>query len=129
MILILIFVNNFSGVCKGIFKILKILISNKPDIVPKLNKSKKYDYGNAFYNFSDADKFGKFDEAIKQLASNNIINGYEDKTFRADKNITRAEVAKIIFYASDRESNLGQKIYSDLNKNYWAYKFLMDASA
>ena len=92
-------------------------------------KSKKYDYGNAFYNFSDADKFGKFDEAIKQLASNNIINGYEDKTFRADKNITRAEVAKIIFYASDRESNLGQKIYSDLNKNYWAYKFLMDASA
>jgi hypothetical protein len=107
-------------VAEILFKVLKFYDAEK---------SKKYDYGNAFYNFSDADKFGKFDEAIKQLASNNIINGYEDKTFRADKNITRAEVAKIIFYASDRESNLGQKIYSDLNKSYWAYKFLMDASA
>ena len=92
-------------------------------------KSKKYDYGSAFYNFTDADKFGKFAEPIKQLASNGIINGYEDKTFRANKNITRAEVAKIVFYASGRKNNLGQKIYSDLNKNYWAYKFLMDASA
>lgn len=92
-------------------------------------KSKKYDYGNSFYNFVDADKFGKFAEPIKQLASNGIINGYEDKTFRADKNIARAEVAKIIFYASGRKNNLGQKIYSDLSKNYWAYQFLMDASA
>ena len=92
-------------------------------------KSKKYDYGDAFYKFADSDKFGKFAEPIKQLASNGIINGYEDKTFKADKNITRAEATKIIFYASGRKSNLGQKIYSDLGKDYWAYKFLMDASA
>ena len=91
-------------------------------------KSKKYDYGNSFYNFADADKFGKFAESIKQLASNGIINGYEDKTFRVDKNITRAEAAKIIFYASGRKNSLGQKIYFDLSKNYWAYQFLMDAS-
>lgn len=92
-------------------------------------KSKKYDYENSFYNFVDADKFGKFAESIKQLASNGIVNGYEDKTFRADKNITRAEVAKIIFYASDRKNSFGKKVYLDLSKNYWAYQFLMDASA
>ena len=91
-------------------------------------KSKKYDYGDTFYKFADSDKFGKFAEPIKQLASNGIINGYEDKTFKADKNITRAEATKIIFYASGRKSNLGQKIYSDLGKDYWAYTFLMDAS-
>ncbi len=92
-------------------------------------KSKKYDYGNSFYNFVDADKFGKFAESIKQLASNGIINGYEDKTFRADKNITRAEAIKIIFYASNRKNSFGKKVYLDLSKNYWAYQFLMDASA
>ena len=36
-------------------------------------------------------------------------------------------MAKIIFNAFDRKNNPGQKIYSDLDKNHWAYKFLMDA--
>ncbi|MBQ9491948.1 MAG: InlB B-repeat-containing protein [Firmicutes bacterium] len=42
--------------------------------------------------------------------------------------ITRAKMSEIIFKAFERKSNPGQKIYSDLDKNHWAYKYLMDAS-
>ena len=45
-----------------------------------------------------------------------------------NKNITRGELAKIIFTAFQKKYTPGQKIYNDLQENHWAYKFLMDAS-
>ena len=89
-------------------------------------KTKEYELGKHYYNFTDLS--GSVSDIVKQLASHGIINGYEDKTFRQNNNITRAEVTKIIFMAFDRKNNSGQKKYSDLDKNHWAYKFLMDAS-
>ncbi len=89
-------------------------------------KTKEYDLGKHYYNFTDLS--GSVSDIIKQLASHGIVNGYEDKTFKQNNNITRAEVTKIIFMAFDRKNNPGQKKYSDLDKSHWAYKFLMDAS-
>ena len=60
----------------------------------------------------------KFYDAEKNLMDNQNLNS----------NVTRAEMAKIIFEAFDKKNNLGKKIYLDLDKNHWAYKFLMDAS-
>ena len=63
----------------------------------------------------------------------NVLKFYGvDKDFAVDQdlnsNVTRAEMAKMIFEVFDRKDNLGKKIYSDLDKNHWAYKFLIDAS-
>ena len=89
-------------------------------------KTKEYTPGKYYYNFTDLS--GPVSDIIKQLASHGIVNGYEDKTFKQNNNITRAEVAKIIFTAFNRKSNPGKKKYSDLDNKHWAYKYLMDAS-
>lgn len=46
------------------------------------------------YNFPDSYS-SKFYNAIVKSATNGLIKGYEDGTFRADNNITRAEIAVI----------------------------------
>ena len=92
------------------------------------NNNYNYAYGNASYSFIDENEFGDFAEAIKQLASNGIINGYENNKFEPNKYITRGELSKIIFTAFKRKYSPGKEIYYDLEKNHWAYNFLIDAS-
>lgn len=43
------------------------------------------------YSFTDVDKNHPYYQAIQILASNQIVIGYEDGTFRPDKTVTRAE--------------------------------------
>lgn len=43
------------------------------------------------------------EEAVKALKRENIINGYEDKTFRPKNNITRGEVSIILYRMSEFE--------------------------
>lgn len=91
------------------------------------SKTKEYGYGKHYYNFMDLSGH-KYAEVIRQLASHGIVSGYDDKTFGPDKNITRAEVTKIIFTAFERKSESGKKVYKDLSREHWAYKYIMDAS-
>ncbi|MBQ9491544.1 MAG: BspA family leucine-rich repeat surface protein, partial [Firmicutes bacterium] len=60
----------------------------------------------------------KFYGADKSLMNNQDLNSH----------VTRAKMSEIIFNAFERKNNPGQKIYSDLNDQHWAYKYLMDAS-
>lgn len=46
--------------------------------------------------FSDLDNGYKYYDIIRNLVDNGIITGYEDNTFRPEKNITRGESATII---------------------------------
>ena len=47
--------------------------------------------------FADSAEFADWSKtSIESLAALGIINGYEDGTFKADKAITRAEVAVLI---------------------------------
>jgi hypothetical protein len=86
--------------------------------------SKTLNYGSVNINFIDIDSNEMY-EAIKQLASNKIIGGYTDNTFRPNNNITRAEVVVIICNAFGRntDANLPQK-FSDVDTNHWAYKYI-----
>lgn len=47
-------------------------------------------------NLTDVDESTLTGKAVKELINYNIIDGYEDGTFKPDNTITRAEVAKII---------------------------------
>lgn len=73
-------------------------------------------------NFSDIDDhWGK--EAIKQLATEKIINGYEDGTFKPENRITREEAATMIGRIDNpqdyKEGHIG-KVFKDVTDRYSA---------
>ena len=57
---------------------------------------------------------------ITQLALDDIISGYEDKTFKPNGNVTRAELAKMLAASFKLE---GTTKYSDVN-NHWADNYI-----
>lgn len=64
-----------------------------------------------------------YSDRFKDNYHTKYIYGYEDNTFRPGNNITRAEVAAIMFHILNlKESDIVAKDYPDLNENHWAYK-------
>lgn len=57
---------------------------------------------------------------ITQLALDDIISGYEDKTFKPNGNVTRAELAKMLAASFKLE---GTAKYNDVN-NHWADTYI-----
>jgi hypothetical protein len=64
--------------------------------------------------------------------ANTLMNGYEDKTFRPNNYITRAEVTtainRLLGRSYDAEGNDLKNPYTDLNGSHWAYKEILEAS-
>ncbi len=93
-----------------------------------MNKNSKLIYGENEFRFSDIKNDWTF-EPIKQLATNEMINGYENNLFKPNENITRAEAVKIINKAFGRSENwIGSVSFDDVSENHWAYKFIMNAA-
>ena len=75
-------------------------------------------------------------EYIKAAAKSGWINGYEDGSFRADRNISRAEVVTIVNRLLAREAdesyiadNLRKlNTFSDMSGKHWAYYAVMEAA-
>lgn len=72
---------------------------------------------SSVYAFSDVDNHWAKD-SIDKLSQINIVKGYEDNTFRPDRNMTRAEVATIInrLTGAKKES---LKYIPDLDRQSW----------
>lgn len=72
---------------------------------------------SSVYAFSDVDNHWAKD-SIEKLSQINIVKGYEDNTFKSDKNMTRAEVATIInrLIGASKES---LKYIPDLDRQSW----------
>ena len=64
---------------------------------------------------------------IKQFISSGYVNGYEDKTFRPDNSITRAEFVKLVnkYFGFNNKEAIK---FSDININDWYYKDICIAS-
>ncbi|CEQ02884.1 glucan endo-1 [[Clostridium] sordellii] len=64
---------------------------------------------------------------INQFISNGYVNGYEDKTFRPDNSITRAEFVKLVnkYFGFNNKEDIK---FSDINTNDWYYKDICIAS-
>lgn len=64
-------------------------------------------------------------DAILYWAEKDIVNGYSDGTFRPDDPITRAEVAKIIVFALELDTdNISTVSFSDVSTDFWAYSYI-----
>ena len=60
---------------------------------------------------------------VKTAADKEIVNGYEDGSFRPDNNITRAEFAKIIAMLTEKDISEKFTDFSD-TKGHWAERYI-----
>ena len=70
----------------------------------------------------------KYEAAVSALVELGIVNGYEDDTYRAEKVVTRAEMAKLLVIASGLEAaadlNKGATRFTDVAANHWATGYI-----
>lgn len=99
---------------------------DKAEKSDKLNNSKK--------PFSDlSDKHWAYDN-ILSLSDAEIVNGYEDNTFRPENDITRGEVMTVINKILGRNpletyvKSLDFNPYIDLDKDKWYYTAVLEAT-
>lgn len=74
--------------------------------------------GKAVAGFSDVEPGSWYAEAVKALAGLDILEGYEDGTFRGNRAVTRAEFAAIASRFSSREY-AGEDLFTDIS-GHWA---------
>ncbi len=60
----------------------------------------------------------------------NIFKGYEDYTFKPERNITRAEFITVLYRSAVNQKIFnndftGELDYSDINMNHWAYSYVL----
>lgn len=82
-------------------------------------------------SFSDV-KNTNYVESVEQLTELKVINGYDDNTFKPNKEIKRSEMAKMLIVALGKESSVKttvtQKTFPDVPMNHWAVGYIELAS-
>ena len=77
--------------------------------------------------FSDI-KGTKFEKSVNILVDLSIVNGYEDGTYRPNKDVTRAEMAKLIIVTLGKETSAnslkGKTQFPDVVEGGWASGFI-----
>ncbi|UFJ42364.1 S-layer homology domain-containing protein [Brevibacillus humidisoli] len=66
-------------------------------------------------------------EAIMEMADKGIITGYNDRTFRPNNHITRAEFAKIMIAAAGIDITSVNKVkqtFEDVDRRHWAFYYV-----
>ena len=71
----------------------------------------------------------KYEEAITNLVSRNIIHGFPDDTFKPTEKVTRAQMAKMIVEGKNLKNieNASKTTFSDLSSDYWANSYIQIA--
>ena len=98
--------------------------------------------------YIDVDSSASYANAVGRLHDFGVMRGYEDGTFRPDRVVTRAEAAALICAAKNIHAedivfvrdifpeeahhsaigNYGEPLFSDVQENHWAYKFISYAA-
>lgn len=66
-------------------------------------------------------------EVIEQMKEKNILDGYEDGTFRPESSLTKAECAKILSCIANLPE--GNSRYSDVSADAWYYDYVKDCGS
>jgi len=66
---------------------------------------------------------------IERLATEDIIAGFPDGTFKPDQAVTRAQFAAIVRQAFDQSRTRSAPSFGDVPANYWATQAIADAYA
>ena len=87
-------------------------------------------------NYPDVPETASYAQAVEELSALNVIGGYEDGTFLPDKNVTRAEITKMIITAlgsatlNAANAAAGQDTkFADVPGSHWASGYVATAAA
>lgn len=84
-------------------------------------------FATSFYDVSESHpNFG----AIEFLKQANVINGYEDGSFKPDNKVNRAESLKMILLSAGvyvSGTNSGANTFSDVDQNAWFFNYINSA--
>ena len=87
----------------------------------------------AFASFTDVTEENDAYTAVQTLSSLEILNGYDDGSFKPEGNITRAEFCAVVCRALGLESQAngskGTTIFSDVPADHWASGYINLAAA
>lgn len=76
---------------------------------------------NYILPFADVDEESGIAEAVRWAASEKIVNGFEDETFRADQKITREQLAVMLFSMAKAENVKTSADFTDISEvSDWA---------
>jgi len=67
------------------------------------------------------------ESVIHQFYSLKYIDGYEDGTFKPDKEMTRAEFVAVMNRIILTKQSQTENIYTDLNSEHWAFDYIISA--
>ena len=88
----------------------------------KSNKQPKNNTSSQSVQFRDVSSAHWAHDAIRYMASKNILSGYSDGTFQPDRAVTRAEFAKVMVLALNLNTvKPSVPTFQDLSKEHWAY--------
>lgn len=74
------------------------------------------------------DTLGKdCESAVDRISYLGIVNGTSEKTYEPEKNVTRAELSKMITSVLAINKNSSDKSFSDIN-NHWAKSYILNAA-
>lgn len=83
---------------------------------------------SALATFTDVPETHENYQAITYLQSKGIIQGYEDGTFKPDKEVVRAEAVKIIIAPLFQEiADVSENPFPDVNPSEWFAKYVQKA--
>ncbi len=74
--------------------------------------------------YDDAEKIGSFSEVVYIMTINNLMNGYEDRCFHTEKNVTRAEMCAILdraFFSNNKNYEKQQIVWDKFS----SYEYLL----
>jgi len=108
----------------SIFLVLAMLLTLAP-----MNIFAAETENTVFSDMKETDYYAQAATALEQL---DILAGYPDGTFGAEKSITRAEMAAIVCRMIDKETDAekakGETIFDDVKSDHWASGYINIAS-
>ena len=75
--------------------------------------------------FNDLGEKYKYDSYIHEISSREIIVGFEDGSFRPEKELTRAEMATIFSRMFSVPKTRSASCFEDIPENHWAKGYIM----
>jgi len=76
----------------------------RAELISMVVKIKKLEITKYRDSFKDVDEYSSFADVIQTAVDNNIVKGYKDGTFKADKTINKAEMALILSSIESKDS-------------------------
>lgn len=78
---------------------------------------------DATVTFTDVTKEHK--AVVSKFVGAELLDGYEDKTFRGEENIKRSELCKLLVLALGMETSKKDTVqFKDVSVTHWAYKYI-----